>query len=59
MSEIASILRVIVDIVEERNEALDLIREVAVSGVEIESRQYVTVQISPETWAKIQEVARG
>ena len=38
---------------------LDLLREVAGSGVEIECRQYVTVQIDPETWRKIQEVARG
>lgn len=35
------------------------LREVAASGVEVETRQYVTVQIDPETWRKIQAVARG
>ena len=35
------------------------LREVAASGVEVECRQYVTVQIDPATWKKIQEVAHG
>jgi hypothetical protein len=36
----------------------DLLREVAGSGVELETRKYLTVQISPETWARVQEEAK-
>lgn len=43
----------------ERDALRAQLREVAASGVEAKCRQYVTVQIDPETWRKIQEVARG
>lgn len=45
-------------LVDKYAQLLDLIREVAGSGVEVELRQYVTVQINPKVWQQLREAAR-